>query len=278
VPIRTNTVDFDGRVHFRDPDASGYPHRFYRARGVPPREREQYGIGIHFGADDPPPAGSALAPTDVAGVVPQRHWNNLNGPRGGALGLVADLNGAAVSTTVSVEWRGPNTWSSTGRGEENNGFAPGGDRLLMTGYLDTDNGAGVATVAVSGLDPAMANAGYDVLVYIVGGVGGRGGAYSIGGVTKYGTAAANPSAHVEDPGVDLNDRGTYLRFDGLTGSSFTLVSRPDQRHSNCPEQPVATGSVGLFRPGISHARSDEIHTRPGAASRGCGACPIATTL
>ena len=80
----------------------------------------------------------------------------------------------------------------------------------------------------------MANTGYDVLVYIVGGVGGRGGAYTIGGVTKYGTAAANPSAHVEDPGVDLNDRGTYLRFDGLTGSSFTLVS--DANSANGPNR------------------------------------------
>lgn len=34
VPIGTNTVDFDGRVHFRDPDAWRYSQRFYRARGI----------------------------------------------------------------------------------------------------------------------------------------------------------------------------------------------------------------------------------------------------
>jgi hypothetical protein len=232
VPIRTNSVDFDGRVHFRDPDASRYPHRFYRARGIAATER--YGIGIHFGADDPPPAGSALASADVAGVVPQAHWNNLNGPRGSASGIVADLNGAAVSTTVLVEWGSPNTWSSTGRGEENNGFPPGGDRLLMSGYLDTDNGPGVATAAVFGIDPVIASGGYDVIVYILGGVSGRGGAYTIGGVTKYGTAAANPAAHIEDPGVGLADTGTYLRFTGLTGSSFMLIA--DANSANGPNR------------------------------------------
>jgi hypothetical protein len=233
VPIQTNVVSFDGRVHFRDPDASRYPHRFYRARGV--AATEQYGIGIHFGADDPPPAGSALASADVAGVVPQAHWNNLNGPRGSASSIVADLNGAAVSTTVSVEWGSPNTWSSTGRGEENNGFPPGGgDRLLMTGYLDTDNGPGIATVAVFGIDPIIASGGYDVIVYILGGVSGRGGAYTIGGVTKYGTAAANPATHIEDPGVGLADTGTYLRFTGLTGSSFMLIA--DANSANGPNR------------------------------------------
>jgi hypothetical protein len=32
-PIATNSVDFDGRLHFRDLDANQYPYRFYRGHG-----------------------------------------------------------------------------------------------------------------------------------------------------------------------------------------------------------------------------------------------------
>ena len=50
-------------------------------------------------------------------------------------GIVADKNGAAEPTTVSVEWTSNNTWDSTGRGEENNKFV-GSDHTLMIGYLE----------------------------------------------------------------------------------------------------------------------------------------------
>src|SRR5258708_26738109 len=34
-------------------------------------------IGLSFGADEPPGVGSPLPPSDMAGVVPQGHWNNF---------------------------------------------------------------------------------------------------------------------------------------------------------------------------------------------------------
>jgi len=37
-PIATNSVDFDGRLHFRDPEANQYRYRFYRAHGPVPGE------------------------------------------------------------------------------------------------------------------------------------------------------------------------------------------------------------------------------------------------
>ena len=190
-------------------------------------------IGINFGADEPAGAGSAVGPSVLAGAVPQINWNNLTLASGSASSLVGDWGGTALPTTVSVTWTSPNTWSSTGRGEENNGFAPGGDRDLMTGYLDTtDTAAGKATVTVSGLDPRFTSVGYDVYVYFLGGVGGRGGAYTIGQQTKMGTAMANPGFHVEDPGVDMVDAGTYVRFSGLSDASFTLISDASVPGSN----------------------------------------------
>src|SRR6185295_8767365 len=108
--------------------------------------------------------------------------------------LVEDAAGIATPTAISVTWSSPNTWSSTGRGEENNGFAPGPDHTLMTGYIDTGNTDGTkATVTVSGIPADFTSGGYDVLVYGLGGVAGRGGAYTIGGETKYGTSPLSPS-------------------------------------------------------------------------------------
>jgi hypothetical protein len=186
-------------------------------------------IGVNFGANDTgTTAGHTLAPSDLAGALPQFNWNNMNGASGGAAGLIQDVSGTAQSSGVSISWFSPNTWSSSGRGEENNGFPPGGDRILMTGYLDTtDNSAGNATVMISGLDSEFTERGYDVLVYCVGGVSGRGGAYTIGSTTSFGTAPDHAGAHVEDPGVDLSDTGTYVRFSGRHEASFTLTASAD---------------------------------------------------
>lgn len=185
-------------------------------------------LAINFGGDEPPGIGSALAPTNKAGAAPQVNWNNANGASGTTASLARDFYGTAHPSAVSVTWSCPNTWSSTGRGEENNGFPSGGDRILMTGYLDTgDTAANNATVTVSGLNSEFTVRGYDVLVYCVGGVSGRGGAYTIGSTTKFGTAPDNPGAHGEDPGVGLSDTGTYVRFTGLHDASFTLTASAD---------------------------------------------------
>jgi hypothetical protein len=54
----------------------------------------------------------------------------------------------------------------------------GMDAILMTGYLDS--GAPSTTeVAISNVPPEMVSEGYDVIVYALGGVSARGGAYGI---------------------------------------------------------------------------------------------------
>ena len=87
-------------------------------------------IGVNFGADEVNFNGglpSALAPGDVAGVFPQANWNNLPGAAGSAFSVVHDFAGRSAATSVTVTWSSPNTWSTTGHGEENNGFPPGYD-------------------------------------------------------------------------------------------------------------------------------------------------------
>lgn len=177
-------------------------------------------LGVHF-LDDV--VGSALASTDSAGFIPQSNWNNGSSTSGFLTNLNLDLDGGAVGSTVSVSWSGsPNTWASTGRSENNNNFS-GADRLLMTGYLDTNNES-TTTITISGLPASFTTAGYDVIVYALGGVGGRGGNYTINGVTKLGNSDFGPSTFNEDFGVDFNDAGNYLRFNNLNGTDFTLLA------------------------------------------------------
>src|SRR5438874_8667770 len=92
-------------------------------------------IGINFGADEPNGANtSGLGAAEVAGVpgVQTANWNNGTGANGNLNNLVRDTNGVATTTSASVTWTSPNTWSSTGRGEENNNFT-GADKKLLTG-------------------------------------------------------------------------------------------------------------------------------------------------
>jgi hypothetical protein len=197
---------------------------------IPVSAHGAVGLGLKFAATDPDAAGSSLNPTDVAGVVPAANWNNLAGASGAAAsGLSYDNNGTAVASAASVTWSSPNTWRST---TGNNAFPAGPNRVLTNGYLDTGNTTATGiSITVSGIDAALRSPRYDVYVYFVGDSGeNRGGGYTIndgsGAVTKYGSTMAMPSAFVEDPGTDpdLTLDGNYLRFSGLTGSSFTLTT------------------------------------------------------
>jgi len=196
-----------------------------------------YSLGLNFGADEfADSAGTltgagTLAATDVAGVpaVAQAHWNNLLALSGTGSALVADNSGASVATTAAVDWTSNNTWSTTGRGEENNGFPTNSPNYkLMLGYLDTGDPT-TTTINISGL-PAALTTGYDVYVYLLGGTGGnRGGGYHItdaAGATLrdylIGDAPVNPTNFVRDLGLSHNDKGNYLVFRGLTAPSIKI--------------------------------------------------------
>jgi hypothetical protein len=127
---------------------------------------------------------NTTAPSDVtgpAGVSNTVTWNNVSGTNGSATGLNADVSGASNPTTASIGWTSAGTWSSTGRGEENNTAPAGENRELMTGYLDTGGLGGVGVrIDVADLPASLTSGtGYDLYVYIKGGVNGRGGDYTL---------------------------------------------------------------------------------------------------
>jgi hypothetical protein len=187
-------------------------------------------IGLNFAADEVTPTGSALAPGDVAGAVPQANWNNLTLADGADVGSLEQNTGAA--STATVTWSSNNTWASLRAGEMNNNFT-GPDRNLTTGYLDSGNTAATATsVTVNNIDAGVRTPAYDVLVYMANGSQvTRGGGFTLtsGATTqvKYGsTSGPGPSAHIEDPGTDIDNtiHGSYIRFRGLNAPSFTLTA------------------------------------------------------
>ncbi len=186
-------------------------------------------VAINFGADEPPEVGAPV--TGAAGLLGTENWNNLSGASGSLAGLIADIGGAAEASPVTVEWSSPNTWASTGRGEENNTAPEGNDRNLMTGYLDTDaSGNPTAVVTISEIPAEFTPLGYDVYVYMQGGVNGRGGTYTIDGVTKPNTVvAAFDGTFIEGP------EGNYLLFDDVNlPGGFTLSAAADATTFRAP--------------------------------------------
>jgi hypothetical protein len=178
-------------------------------------------IGINFGADEPPGVGSPVS--GAAGVLGTVTWNNVTGANGAASDLIEDALGAPNPTAASVTWSSPNTWSSAGRGEENNTAPAGNDRNLMLGYIDTGNTAATAaTVTVSNLPSEITDFGYDVYVYAHGGVNnGRYGDYTIGGVTQ----STIPAAGVNIPFDGTYIEGSnYLVFENVNTPGFTLTA------------------------------------------------------
>jgi hypothetical protein len=225
-------------------------------------------LNFNFASDDPVDTGSTLLATDVAGVVPAANWNNLAGA-GGTNGVPLTLStGAASGATVT--WSSPNTWRSgtvatvTG----NNAFPVGPNRTMLTGYLDSnDQATGGVTVTVSDIDATLRSPAYDVYVYFVSDSNAnRGGAYTLNdGVSstlKYGSTQGSPAAFQEDPGTDadLSIDGNYLRFRGLTGTSFTLTSDATLTTPNGFRAPVnaiqIVGGVSVGPPGVGDVNED----------------------
>ena len=209
-------------------------------------------LGLNFASTDPDVATSELLPTEAAGVISHANWNNLTGATGTGVGsLVYDLNGTSTPSTATVTWTSPNTWRSGG----NNQLPVGPQRKLMSGYIDTGNTAATGiTLSVDNIDAALRATPYDVYVYFVSDSNAnRGGGYTLtpaGGtaIVKYGSTMGSPTTHIEDPGTDadITIDGTYLRYTGLTASSFTLVTNTELTTPNGFRAPI--NAIQIVKP------------------------------
>jgi hypothetical protein len=219
-------------------------------------------ISIKFAADEPTQgAGSMLAATDVTGVVPSANWNNATTNTGVAASLLEDVNGVATPSSAQVTWFASNTWSSTGKGQENNNFK-GADHTLMSGYLDMETAPpptlfGTTFIQVSNL-PVSFSGTYDVYIYALGGFPGAGGVYEVNGNQNRTNLALCPRCNyqyfvtsgIQDPtkagtqglysGPDFfqsfgddsaygaDDYGNYMVFMGLSGPTVNITAVAQQ--------------------------------------------------
>ena len=233
-----------------------------KARGT-----QTYSIGMNFGGNE---NSGIMGPREIAGVnaVAQGNWNSLSGNNSetsGAVALAGESAGNRVNTSATVEWAGsPNTWASTGRGEENNAFI-GSDRSLLTGFLDTGN-ATTTTVTVNGIPSQLTSGKYDVVLYSVGGVPDRGGAFRVtdaNGTELSGyqviLANANPTNHVllANPTPLTPSYGTYVVFKGLSASSIIVHATTENGfgQSGTPRAPINAIQLvtpsGLLKPAVN---------------------------
>jgi hypothetical protein len=181
-------------------------------------------LSINFGAGEPGEANGGTSLVEgPAGLAGTENWNNLLGAEGSLSGLNLDVAGVATASSATVSWEAAGTWASTGRGEENNTAPEGENRDLMTGYLDTTDDS-VTQITVSDLDPVFAD-GYNIAVYIQGGVNGRGGQYTVTTQNKVSTLNLTTESAFDGTFVGGGQPGgNFLVFAGFTEPEFTLTA------------------------------------------------------
>ncbi len=174
-------------------------------------------IAINFGANEPSSSDEPTSAVEgAAGLLGTANWNNFEGASGGPEPVSADNNGSSADSSATVTWASNNTWSSTGKGEENNDAPAGGDRNLLSGYLDT-NASDTIFVQVDDVPYDV----YTVYVYIKGGVIGRGGDYQV---------SCNVQYHQDDAAFSgelvVGEGGDVLVFENVTGSTARIEATP----------------------------------------------------
>lgn len=198
----------------------------------------QTGISVNFGTNE---AGSALAPTAAAGVVPLTNFNNETGGTGSGLSLV-DSTGTATAATLSY-------LSNNGTFHTSQSPSAGPNQTLLAGYIDTESpadamGAGRptdTTVTFTNIPYAA----YNVYVYTATNTfdypDSRTNTYTISGAATGNQTETNVQPTGKEFANGFVQGQNYLLFSGLSGSSFLLSTMTGS---------FAPGGDGFLRSGI----------------------------
>ncbi len=165
-------------------------------------------ISLNFGGS----ATNVMAANETAGVVAAANWNNTQFPNGGK-GDVVDNAGA--KTTADV------TWSADAAGDLGITDTAGNNRMMRSYITGSTN---PTKVNVYNLPPSITARGYDVYVYADNNNGGaRSTNYAIGATSVNLTDPAG--TNYSGPFVfGNNTNGNFVKFYGLTASSFTITA------------------------------------------------------
>jgi len=215
-------------------------------------------IALNFEGGNFGGAPTSLAPTDIAGVVPQANFNNVSG-QSGTTGPLVDASG--VTTAVTLTFAAQGTWGSgVGTATPN--------QRLMNGYVDgADTAAGhipTNTYLFSNVPAGV----YNVIVYTLpDGLDGRDQSVTINGVSSASVFVSS------DAGANFNTNGfvratatskdgpgatgNYVEFDGISpvAGYISLVGTSlDFRNFSNGIQIVAVpepGTLGVIGLGVA---------------------------
>jgi hypothetical protein len=205
-----------------------------------------------------PGTGTAMAGSEVAGVLPKSNWNNESGTNGLSTSVV-DETGTISGASVS--------WTAFGLHALPIADQPGNARM-MRGYLDTNNGT-ATTVTVSGL-PANAN-GYNVYVYADGdnNSASRQGIYQISGsgitttsISLLDAANTNFSGAFTQAN---NSAGNYVVF-GINTTGFTISAIPSTASDRTQRAPLNGIQIVPVGSGTSGGVAPSITTQPASVT------------
>jgi hypothetical protein len=176
-------------------------------------------------------SGTAMASSEVAGVVPEDNWNQASGATSTAAMSLVNQNGAATGATIT--WTADNAFNLPIADE------PGNARM-MRGYLDNSKG-NPTVVTVSGL-PAVSS-GYKVYVYADGsnGANSRTGIYQISGARiSTSSISLTDLANTNFDGSFTqanNSAGNYVVL-SVNATVFTLSTVPSTASSAAERAPL----------------------------------------
>lgn len=175
-------------------------------------------IGVDFNVTTP---SHTLAPTDVAGVVPQSNWHTITTTSTTGL-LLNDNTGAATTAALTYTAGSAGNWNNS---------AAGPDEWINDTWVV--NFSPTITINVGSIPYAS----YDLIVYNLPLFAGAGYTYTVGSTSYYGLS---PNSSPTSPGyVDGDGAYTYLQasstnsgsptpnsnyavFSNLSGSSLTF--------------------------------------------------------
>jgi PEP-CTERM motif len=175
-------------------------------------------IGIKFeGRIDATHNSDALAPGDVAGVIPQNNWNNdatlVGSPGTHTLSQLMDSTGTHTSVSLSVNAN--DSWfSGSGNADPNH--------ALLNGIIKASSSQPTATYTFNGLTPGGT---YTLIAYTMEDTSRTNNTLTVGS-TKYITTAQTGAdftgAFVRAMNTDPNgtrDVGNYVEFDSVMADS-----------------------------------------------------------
>jgi hypothetical protein len=181
-------------------------------------------IGGAFGTSPTEP----LQPTDVAGQLPQSHYNAIATPTG----AFYSQSGSGISLSDDSGYPTPVQLAYSSSSSWENGYgAETPNEELLQAELKTDGGSDTASITLSGVNAGV----YDLLVYVANNdVTLVEGAYTVGTTTYYATESQGVSnSFTEADGTALSPAtGNYVEFDNIV-------------------VPTDDGTIGLSWQGVS---------------------------